>query len=190
MGYLSGMSAIVLLLSVAASIAVRVGYEENPPMAFTNPSGEPDGFYVELVNHIAQSEDWKLQFVPGEWSELLEWLESGEIDLLLSIAMTPARRELFLFTENSAYSGWSTVAVKRSGRFGSMAELEGATIAMIHDDIHSMTFLELVDRLGVAVTPLWVSNFLRGDAGRGRRHGRRRSGPVARRGFLRAGYGP
>ncbi len=159
MGYLSSMSAIVILLSLAASIAVRVGYEENPPMAFTNPSGEPDGFYVELVNHIAQSEDWKLQFVPGEWSELLDWLESGEIDLLLSIAMTPARRELFLFTENSVYSGWSTVAVRRSGRFGSMAELEGATIAMIHEDIHSITFLELVDRLGVAVTPLWVSSF-------------------------------
>jgi PAS domain S-box-containing protein len=153
------MIALGLVLSVVASITVRVGYEENPPMAFTNPSGQPDGFYVELVNHIAQSEDWKLQFVRGDWSELLSWLEGGEIDLLLSIAMTPARRDIFLFSENSVYSGWSTVAVQRSGRFGSMTELEGATIAMIHDDIHSMTFLELVNRLGVSVTPLWVSSF-------------------------------
>lgn len=159
MGYLSRMNALSPVLSIVAAIAVRVGYEENPPMAFTNPSGEPDGFYVELVNHIAQSEEWKLQFVPGEWSELLLWLENGEIDLLLSMAVTPARRELYLFTENSVYSGWSTVAIKRSGIFGSMADLEGASIAMIHDDIHSMTFLELVERLGVSVTPVWVSSF-------------------------------
>ena len=92
------MIAIALLLSVVASITVRVGYEENPPMAFTNSSGQPDGFYVELVKHIAQSEDWKLRFVQGEWSDLLSWLEGGEIDLLLSIAVTPARRELYLFT--------------------------------------------------------------------------------------------
>lgn len=153
------MIALVLLLSVAAAITVRVGYDENPPMAFTNPSGEPDGFYVELVNHIARAEGWQLEFVPGEWSELLAWLQSGEIDLLLSIAVTPARRDLFLFTENSVYSGWSTVAVQRSGRFGSMVDLEGATIAMIHDNIHSMTFLELVERLGVSVTPVWVPSF-------------------------------
>jgi len=159
LGYLPAMIVPGLLLSVVASVTVRVGYEENPPMAFTNPSGEPDGFYVELANDIARSEDWDLEYVPGEWSELLEWLESGEIDLLLSIASTPARRERFLFPENSVYSGWSTVAVRRSGRFGSMADLEGATIAMIHEDIHSITFLELVERLGVDVAPLWVPNF-------------------------------
>lgn len=153
------MSVLVPLLVLVASVTVRVGYEENPPMAFTNQSGEPDGFYVELINHMAGSENWRLEFVPDEWPDLMRMLQEGEIDLLLSTAATPARRELFLFPENSVYSGWSTVAVKRSGRFGSMAELEGATISMIHDDIHSITFLELVDRLGVSVTPVWVPSF-------------------------------
>lgn len=159
MGYLSAMSVLVSFLAVLTSVTVRVGYEENPPMAFTDHRGEPDGFYVELIRHIAGSEDWTLEFVPDEWPDLMALLQQGEIDLLLSMAISPARREIFLFPENSVYSGWSTVAVKRPGRFDTMAELEGATISMIHDDIHSITFLELMDRLGMSVIPVWVPSF-------------------------------
>jgi PAS domain S-box-containing protein len=148
-----------LLLYALGSLPVRVGYEENPPMAFTNSYGHPDGFYVELVSHIAHVEDWKLELVAGEWAELLSWLENGEIDLLLSIASTPARQEVFLFPENHVYSGWSTLAVRTAGRFGTLADLEGARIAMLPQDIHSITFLELADRLGVTVEAVWTPNF-------------------------------
>jgi PAS domain S-box-containing protein len=151
--------SVLFLVAALATHTVRVGYEENPPMAFTSSSGRPDGFYVELIASIAEDEGWELEFVPGEWTRLMQMLEDGGIDLLLSTAVSPARRELFLFPENAVYSGWSILAVKRSDRFNSVTDLEGARIAMIHDDIHSITFLDLADRLGVSVEPVWVPNF-------------------------------
>ena len=153
------MVVLAAFLCVSASLPVRVGYEENPPMAFTNDTGRPDGFYVELLAHIAREEGWEPTFVPGEWSDLMSLLEEGGIDLLLSTAATPARRQLFLFPENNVYSGWSTLAVKRSERFGSVGDLEGARIAMVHGDIHSITFLELTERLGLSIRPVWVPSF-------------------------------
>lgn len=151
--------SVWVLIAAAASLTVRVGYEENPPMAFTTSSGRADGFYVELIGSIAEDEGWELELVPGEWARLMQMLEEGTIDLLLSTAVSPSRRELFLFPETSVYSGWSILAVKRSERFSAVADLEGARIAMIHDDIHSITFLDLVNRLGVSVEPVWVPNF-------------------------------
>ncbi len=152
------MSAWFLIAAVA-STTVRVGYEENPPMAFTGSSGRPDGFFVELIAAIAGEEGWEPEFVSGEWPLLMQMLEEGSIDLLLGTAVSPARREQFLFPENGIYSGWSVLAVKRSDRFAAVTDLEGAGIAMVRDDIHSVTFLELTDRLGVSVEPVWASDF-------------------------------
>lgn len=69
---------------------------QNSPKVSTSPSGKPEGSYVDLIEAIADKEGWKLDYVRGTWSEGLARMESGEIDLMPDVALTPEREQLLL----------------------------------------------------------------------------------------------
>ena len=41
------------------------------PFSSVDASGQPEGFYVDIVEHIGSSEGWELEYAIGTWSELL-----------------------------------------------------------------------------------------------------------------------
>ena len=46
---------------------------------------------------IAAYTDWQFEYVRGSWSDLLEMLINGEIDLMSDVSFTKERAELMLF---------------------------------------------------------------------------------------------
>ncbi len=40
-----------------------VGVYENPPKIFTSESGKPAGIFIDVIEHIAESEGWNLRYV-------------------------------------------------------------------------------------------------------------------------------
>ena len=108
-------------------LLVRVGAYENPPKIFTDKSGRVSGFWPDLIRAIAVAENWRLEFVPGSWSEGLERLKNGTIDIMPDVAFTRARRQRYVFSENPVLLSWTQVYVQKD-----------------RDDIHSI--LDLKDR--------------------------------------------
>lgn len=67
---------------------LTVGYEENPPIAFSTTTGKPAGISVDLLVHVARQQGWSLQWDPCKWDRCLEDLASGKIDLLVGMGQT------------------------------------------------------------------------------------------------------
>lgn len=75
---------------------VRVGwYESN--YCYTDKFGRKTGLAYEYQCKVAAYAGWEYEYVPGSWSELLEKLKTGEIDLLSDVSYTEERAEVFLY---------------------------------------------------------------------------------------------
>ena len=62
-----------------------------PPFEYLNESGEPDGFNVEIMTHIAEVMNLDIRIRLGPWEEVREELETGRIDALAGMYKTAAR---------------------------------------------------------------------------------------------------
>ena len=91
LGVLLVLGVISLLFtfpsSADAARTVRVGVFPAAPLVHNSP-GAPQGLFIDLIEHFAESLDWQVQYVDRPWSDLLVALEKGEIDLLPAVAVT------------------------------------------------------------------------------------------------------
>lgn len=99
------LSLILLLASVVAfslpayaepSRTVRVGWHE-PPYFITDQYDRHSGYTYEYQRKLAAYTGWNYEYVEGSWSELLNMLKNGEIDLMGNVSFTPERTASMLF---------------------------------------------------------------------------------------------
>jgi ABC-type amino acid transport substrate-binding protein len=117
-------------------LTVRVGAYENPPKIFTDENGVTSGFWPDIVAYIAEQENWRVEYVRGSWTECLERLESGEIDMMPDVAYTVERSQLYVFPEESVYTSWSMVYVREGSAIQSVLDLEGKTVAVLKGSVN------------------------------------------------------
>ena len=95
--------AVAFLLSVtayahASGKEVRVGWHESP-FNTTDKSGRRSGYAYEYQLKIAAYSGWHYTYVHGSWSELLEMLADGRIDMMSDVSYTEERAGTMLFPE-------------------------------------------------------------------------------------------
>ena len=77
---------------------VRVGWYEDS-YHITGENGERSGYAYEYEQAVAAYTGWKYEYVKGDWSELLEKLQTGEIDLMAALSYTDERAKTMLFSD-------------------------------------------------------------------------------------------
>jgi diguanylate cyclase (GGDEF)-like protein/PAS domain S-box-containing protein len=95
----------------------------------------PRGLFVELLKQAAVKRGWQLRFHTGTWTEKLQELTSGRIDVLPAIALTRERAEKYLFTSQSVLSNWGQIYVPQGSSIQSILDLKGLRIAVLRSDI-------------------------------------------------------
>ena len=77
---------------------VRVGWFED---LYNNISknGERSGYAYEYCQTISGYTGWSYEYVRGDWDELQEKLQRGEIDIMASVSYTDERAQGMLFSE-------------------------------------------------------------------------------------------
>jgi len=137
------VAAIVLIalslcaFSMIRATIVRVGFYENPPKLYTDESGQITGFFPEILAVIAEQEDWKLEYVPGTWSENLTRLEAGEIDLMPDVAYSEERAGIYGFSQEPLFVNWDVIYAPPGSISLSIADLAGKRIAVMAGSIHT-----------------------------------------------------
>ena len=79
---------VITTVAHAENIRLKVGIYNNPPIIFIDEKSNPQGVYVDILNTIAQKENWTLDYVFGQWEELLGKIKAGDIDLITGICKT------------------------------------------------------------------------------------------------------
>ena len=104
--------AAVLALPVKAlaqkSGIIRVGWYESP-FNSTDPLGRRSGYAYDYQQKIAAYSGWTYEYVEGSWSELLEMLIAGDIDLLSDVSYPEERARKILYSAESMGSEANTL---------------------------------------------------------------------------------
>lgn len=132
-----------------AARTVKVGIYNNKPLVFMDESGKPKGIFVDLLEHVAAKEQWDLKYVPGTWSDCLDRLESGEIDLMTAIAYSAERARKYNYAYTTVLTNWGQVFVAKNSKITSVLELESKKIAVKMDDIHFHGIKDLTSRFNI-----------------------------------------
>ncbi|MBU0481617.1 MAG: PAS domain S-box protein [Proteobacteria bacterium] len=146
--------AIAVTIPVFASVAeardVKVGVFHNYPICYEE-NGENTGFHVELLKAVAKEEGWNLVFQPGGTiKDVLNGLQTGVIDVGMSLMPTGERRVFADFTTETNVILWGQVFIK-NGRtdIHNLIDLSGKKVAFIGQGTSGQNFMNLCEQFGV-----------------------------------------
>jgi len=118
-------------------LLVRVGAYENPPKILKDEDGEISGFWPDLIESIAQKENWKIKYIWGTWSEGLKRLKNREIDIMPDVAFTEERNRLYNFSKDPIITSWTRVYVnKENTDIKSVIDLKNKKIAALKGSVN------------------------------------------------------
>ncbi len=146
------------LESSAASKEIRVGIYDNKPLIFMAESG-PQGIYIDVLENIAKTEGWNLQYRQGTWNDVFTLLTRNEIDILPVVAFTESRLTQLDFCEQTLISNWGQVYAKKNLSMESIQNLEGKKIATLSHDTHGEYFKTLLAQLGISYETVLIENY-------------------------------
>lgn len=76
---------------------MRVGWYESA-FHHTDEFGRKSGYGYEYQRRLSTYTGWTYEYVEGSWSQLLEKLIAGELDLLSDVSYTDERAEKILYS--------------------------------------------------------------------------------------------
>jgi PAS domain S-box-containing protein len=142
-----------------AGQTIRVGYEQNHPIASSANDGTAQGIMVDIIQEVARREGWTIQFVPRIWHECLDNLEAGRIDLLVGIAYTPERAERYSFNQHTVLSNWGLLYSRTDQDIETYADLHGKRIALVKNDVYSNTFIKMMQQFNIRCDLVFAETF-------------------------------
>ncbi|MFH1426381.1 MAG: PAS domain S-box protein [Candidatus Kerfeldbacteria bacterium] len=156
--------AVFLFLASATSAeqsdgqTVLVGIYDNPPKIYLE-KGTAKGIWADIVNEIAEQEKWNVQYVYGTWTEGLERLENGEIDILVDVGDTEERRQSYIFADEAVLTNWAEVFSRSGLHPATLVDLDGMDIAVMENSVHTFALQKLMDSFGYKVKYTYVDNY-------------------------------
>jgi PAS domain S-box-containing protein len=166
LGIISLLCSIGFCTAVAAddTVTIRVGIYENQPKIFTDKEGNASGFWPDVIKYIAVKEGWKIEYIQGTWSQCLERLKNGEIDIMPDVAYTDERNKLYAFSKQTVYVSWSRVYTRAGTGIESILDLEGKNIAVLKDSVNvegPEGIKSLISKFAINCTLTEVDSYIR-----------------------------
>ncbi|MBW1866165.1 MAG: transporter substrate-binding domain-containing protein [Deltaproteobacteria bacterium] len=151
--------ALILLLSIMMSIpspsragagtAIRVGIYQDSPLSAINRQGRAEGFFIDILTHIAAQEKWDIEYVHESFTECLASLQNGETDLLGVIAYSESRGKVFDYTYESVYTDWGRVYINKKSDIDSLLDLRNRKVAVLQNDIYFHHLRKLLNQFDI-----------------------------------------
>ncbi len=151
----------LVLFSVPAAVGaaekdkktVRVGWHE-VPYFITDADGRRSGYSYEYQCKLAAYTGWNYEYVEGSWSELLQMLMDGEIDLLSDVSYLEERAENILYSSIPMGTEAYYVYVSPDNTEITAEDytaLNGKTVGVARDSFQKEEFLTWADSHGIQV---------------------------------------
>ncbi len=130
---------------------VRVGWYESS-FNKTDSFGRRSGYAYEYQMKLAAYTGWRYKYVKGSWSELLQMLIRGEIDLMSDVSYTPERAEKMLFPSLPMGAEDYYLFVSQNNReisSSDLSTLNGKKIGVNQSSVQADFYREWSERNGV-----------------------------------------
>ncbi len=144
------ISLFILPNGLRAETVLKVGVYNNKPTIFFSEDGIIGGVFIDILEDIAEREDWKLDYVPGHFSELMNDLQSREIDLLPAVAYSEKREAVIDFNLTTVMANWAELYTAKGQSITSFKDLEGKKIGVKQGDIHFLALKEMMENFYIS----------------------------------------
>lgn len=114
---------------------LKVGVYNNPPKIFINHSNEPEGIFIDILKEIAQQENFTIQYVYGDWFEIMDQLEEGTIDMVPDVAYSDERDSLFTFHNLYIINSWLEVFTIQEKNINTIEDLNNKNVGVLKGSI-------------------------------------------------------
>jgi len=142
-------SALILFLLPqslhAAWATLHVGVYDFDPLCDT----QQNGFFIELIDYIAEQEGWQLAYVPGTLQECFDKLGRGKIDLLVAASYTQTESTRYDFSRETVISTWAQVYSQNKADIQSLLGLASKTIGVVRDDYYNQELRSIIKRFDI-----------------------------------------
>ncbi|CAD5375177.1 Bifunctional diguanylate cyclase/phosphodiesterase [Rubrivivax sp. A210] len=146
------LAACMAPAGAAPGLTLHVGVYENAPKIFTTTDGKPAGIMVELLEAMAEREQWQLVFQRCAWQECLRQLEAGSLDLLPDVAYNAERERRFDFHRTPALHSWSQIYRRDGVAIESILDLRDKRVALLGGSIQQQGLEALLKGFDVPIT--------------------------------------
>lgn len=149
------LASLILLLflpcagqsSAKTGKVIKVGGDFNfPPYEYLDAEQKPAGYNVELTLAIAEAMGFEVEFRLGKWSNVLEWLDKGEIDIVQGMAYSAERTSKYAFSLPHSET-WRALFVKKSSKIKAVKDILNSNIILQESDI-AVDYLHNIDFKG------------------------------------------
>jgi len=141
-----------------SSTTLRVGLYQNKPKIYSDPAGNPAGLFVELLNEMAASEGWTIDYVACQWAECLMAVREGELDLMPDVAFSAPRDEYLDFHATAVAQSWSQFYRRRFEPIRSWNDLQNKRIAVLRDSVQERAIDRRLGEQSIPYQPILVDS--------------------------------
>ena len=133
--FLSVLFSNPLFCDVKIKTPIKIGIYQNYPKIYFDENKTPSGIFVEVLQEITKSENWEINYIPCQWSDCLEQLETGQLDIMPDVAHTIEREKKFLFSNEAFLSSWSVLYKRKNVKIDSILDLQSKRVAVVSESI-------------------------------------------------------
>lgn len=128
---------------------IKVGYFDTPPLSFMNTDGNPDGFIIDLLNEIAQQENFEILWVHDDFPKLMLKMKNQQLDVMVSTAYSDDRALFLDYSKLNFSNVWGQVFLPTNSNIESLFDLDGMTIALMENDFNGQNFINQCEQFEV-----------------------------------------
>ena len=144
---------LILLLSLTAQLSaetIKVGYFNKEFIIFQTENSKPDGLAADIIKDVAENMEWDIEYHFGTFSEVLNLLINGEIDLMIPVGYTLERDKKISYSTESILDSWGSVFTINGSPINSITDVNGKKIGYVKDSLFKEPFLKLLKEFGIS----------------------------------------
>ncbi|WP_420535784.1 transporter substrate-binding domain-containing protein [Brachyspira intermedia] len=121
--------------NIYSNKTLKVGiYFYDYPMVYVS-NDNINGFDYDIINAIANEENFKLEFIPIQFSKLIPSLNTNYIIIIAGMSITEDRKQLVNFSDKYCSSGQGIILNKENDEIKVNDDLIGKTVGVIKGTI-------------------------------------------------------
>ncbi|MEG2851337.1 MAG: EAL domain-containing protein [Hydrogenoanaerobacterium sp.] len=112
---------------------------------FDDDSGNIYGYVYDYMHNIADINGWNIEFIPCEWSEGMDKLERGEIDVFGGMQKTPAREATYDFPKHDMGTEYGSVFMRYDNSevfYDDLKSIDGKTVGITSGNYYHVKLLQ------------------------------------------------
>ncbi|MCG8582678.1 MAG: transporter substrate-binding domain-containing protein [Bacteroidales bacterium] len=137
---------------------ITVGVHYNPPLCSIDSTNQANGIFIDILNKVSKVNNWHIEYIPVRFSEGIDALKYGKIDLLTTVARTKEREQYINFSNETIFTNWGIVYTNKNSKIENITDLHGKTIALEKGDIHAKALIKLLSDFKVENEVIWCKN--------------------------------